>query len=120
MKTKISGLLFLLVLLTGCYYDNEEELYNCSVDPAATKFSTTVKSIFTSYGCLGCHSGGVPSGGIDLSSHGGVKSVVDNGRLYGAITHSPGFVPMPQGGAKMAGCDIRKIKAWIDAGAPNN
>jgi hypothetical protein len=38
----------------------------------------------------------------------------------GAITHAPGFTPMPQGGAKLPACEIAKIKAWVDAGSPNN
>lgn len=40
--------------------------------------------------------------------------------LIGNIRHDPGFVAMPQGGGKLADCDIALIKAWVDAGAPNN
>src|SRR5688500_7681484 len=36
--------------------------------------------------CVGCHSGGAPSGGISLNSHAGVKTVALNGRLFGAIS----------------------------------
>jgi hypothetical protein len=120
MKTKIFVLLITAVAIGGCYYDNEEELYNCSVDPATVKFSTTVNDILTSYGCLGCHSGAAPSGNINLSKYPAVKTVADNGKLYGAITHAAGFQAMPQGTAKMNACDIKKLKAWLDAGAPNN
>ncbi len=120
MKDKIIKIILGVVLLAGCKYDNEEELYNCSTDVASTRFSPAITSILTSYGCVGCHSGGVPSGGISLENHAGVKSVADNGRLFGAVSHLPGFEPMPQVGGKMSACDIRKLKAWIDAGAPNN
>ena len=120
MKTRIILSLLIATAITGCYYDNEEELYNCSVDAASVKYSTTVSSILTSYGCIGCHTGSVPSGNVNLGSHASVKSVAASGRLYGAINHQPGFVPMPHGGGKMNGCDILKVKAWIDAGAPNN
>ncbi|HEX8314537.1 MAG TPA: hypothetical protein VF609_06080 [Flavisolibacter sp.] len=120
MKRKFSLLLLLVTAATGCQYDNEEELYNCSVNAATVKYSTTINTILTSYSCIGCHSGSVPSGNVDLGSHGAIKAVADNGRLYGAINHEPGFVPMPHGGGKMNACDIRKVKAWIDAGAPNN
>ena len=119
MKTTII-LLLVMVVAAGCYYDNEEELYNCTVDPATIKYSTTITTILNAYGCKGCHSGGSPSGGIDLTTHANVKTVADNGRLYGSINHDAGFVPMPQGGGKMKACDIKKVKAWIDAGAPNN
>ena len=120
MKTTIILAAMILLGTTGCYYDNEEELYNCSVDAANIKYSTTINNLLTSYGCTGCHGTIAPSGNIRLNSHAGVKSVADDGRLYGAINHAPGYQPMPQGSAKMNACDIKKIKAWIDAGAPNN
>ena len=115
-------IVFLLMagILAGCYYDSEEELYNCAIDPATMRYSTTINSILTSYGCIGCHSGPSPSGTINLSTYSGVNAVASDGRLHGAINHEPGFEPMPQGSSKMNACDIRKIKAWIDAGAPNN
>ena len=55
-------LFFAVVLTAGCYYDNEEVLYNCSVDATNTKYSTTVSNILTSYGCLGCHGAGLTGG----------------------------------------------------------
>ena len=119
-NTKIVLLLIAAISIAGCYYDNEEELYSCTVDPATVKFSTTINNILTAYGCLSCHSDASPSGNINLSKYPGVKNVVDNGKLYASITHSPGAQPMPQGLGKMGSCDIQKIKAWIDAGAPNN
>jgi hypothetical protein len=120
MKQLLFFFLLLAVATTGCYYDNEEDLYNCSLDAASTKYSTSISNILNAYGCTGCHVAPVPSGNIDLSNYAGLKVVANDGRLYGAITHAPGFEPMPQGAAKMNGCDIKKIKAWIDAGAPNN
>jgi hypothetical protein len=50
--------------------------------------------------CVGCHSGGAPSGGITLNTHSGVQTVALNGRLYGAVSHAPGFQPMPRGSAE--------------------
>ena len=120
MKMKLAILLILGVTTIGCYYDNEEELYNCSVDAANIRYSTTINTILTSYGCAGCHGNVAPSAGINLTTHAGIKTVATNGKLFGAIDHAPGFSPMPQGAAKMNACDIKKVKAWIDAGAPNN
>lgn len=82
-------------------------------------FSASVKPIITG-NCQGCHSGGNPSGGIDLSTYAGVQAVASSGQLYGAVNHQSGYQPMPQGGNKLPFCEIRKIKLWIDAGAPNN
>jgi hypothetical protein len=120
MKTKHLLALIVFVSATGCYYDNEEELYNCSIDSANIRYSTTISNVLTSYGCTGCHGNIAPSGNITLNTHAGVRAVAESGRLYGAITHAAGFSQMPQGSGKMNACDIRKIKAWIDAGAPNN
>jgi hypothetical protein len=70
--------------------------------------------------CVGCHSGGTPSGNIVLNSHSAVQTVALNGRLLGAITWASGFPQMPQGSAKLSECNIEKIKVWINNGAPNN
>jgi hypothetical protein len=105
--------------MSGCYYDVEEELYGFC-DTTNVTFSGTVNNLLTSYGCIGCHSGTAPSGGFSLVGHAAVKAKAQGGRMVGAINHAPGFSPMPQGGAKMNQCDIDKIEAWINAGAPNN
>lgn len=122
MKRIIVILFICTSLLAGCYYDVEEELYpptgNC--DTNGVTYTTTIVSLLQSNGCTGCHSGGAPSGNISLNTYAGVQAVAQNGRLYGAIIHSAGYTPMPQGGNKMSACNINKIKAWIDAGAPNN
>jgi hypothetical protein len=123
MKKQL-GILFIMsaLLSAGCYYDKEEELYgvttNC--DTGTVTFSGTVNNLLQQYGCLGCHGGTPPSGNISLAGHTSVKNVATSGKLYGAISHSPGFSAMPQGLPKMNACDIAKIKSWIDAGSPNN
>lgn len=83
---------------------------------ANMSYSMDVVPIFTSYGCIGCHSGG----SVLLNSYTGTKIVVDNGRLAGAINHDAGFQAMPQGQAQMDSCDLAKVNAWIADGAPNN
>lgn len=122
MKTISISFLLLAFLATGCYYDKEEELYpgngNCTTTDVS--YSVTVSNLLSSYGCIGCHSGTAPSGSINLQGYNNVKARVNDGKLMGSINHAPGFSAMPQGGNKMNSCDIAKIKAWIDAGAPNN
>ena len=109
-------------LLTSCYYDREDELYpqNGNCDTTGVTFSSTVVPLLQSNTCLSCHSGPSPSGSISLESYNSVRTVALNGKLFGVISHSAGFSPMPQGGTKMSTCSINRIKAWIDAGAPNN
>ena len=115
-------LLIIITVLGGCYYDVEEELYpppaNC--DTTTVTYSSTVAGLLQSNGCISCHSGSAPSGNISLEGYNNVKNIAASGRLYGAISHAAGFSPMPQGGNKLSACNIEKIKAWIDAGTPNN
>lgn len=125
MKFYNSILIICLCLLGSCYRDVEEQLYpagsgGTGCDTTAVTYSTTVASILQSNGCVSCHSGGAPSGGISLQTYASVKASAQSGRLYGAINHAAGFSPMPKGGNKMSACHIMKVKAWIDKGALNN
>lgn len=70
--------------------------------------------------CQGCHSGNPPAAGIDLTGYDNIKTVAENGRLYGAIGHLSGFSPMPKGGNRLDSCIVDQVKSWIDAGMPNN
>jgi hypothetical protein len=85
-------------------------------NPSDVSFSNDVTPVFSSYGCIGCHSGG----SVILNTYAGTKQVADNGRLFGAINHSVGFQAMPQGGAKMDSCDIKVIENWINEGTLDN
>lgn len=111
----------LLVTVSGCYYDKEELLYpNFGIcDTAAVKYSTTVLPIITA-NCYSCHAGNFPSGGIKLDTYNDIRVHATSGRLYGAISHSNGFQPMPQNAPMLSTCKIQAIKKWIDDGAPNN
>ena len=116
MNLRIAASILLLFVLAGCYRDNEAELDPCRIEPGMVHYRD-VTTLFTSYGCYGCHSGTVPEGGISLAQHASVKALVDNGRLMGAINHASGYAAMPQGAPQMDACDISRIQAWIDAGA---
>lgn len=88
-------------------------------DSTNVTYSGTIRNIISNK-CLGCHSSSAPQGNINYTNYGGVKAKVDDGRLWGAINHLPGFSAMPKGGAKLSDCEIKQFKKWIDAGAPNN
>lgn len=111
-----------LGLLAGCASDNEEDLFPepDSCNTSAVTFSGTVSSILENRGCVGCHGTAAPSGGVILDNYTEVQKQATNGRLMGAISHSPGYVPMPLGGTKISDCEIASIKKWIDDGTPNN
>jgi hypothetical protein len=123
-RTAIIPMILMAVMIgsfsiSGCYYDVEEELYGGNTcDTMNITYSGTVKNLLNNYGCSGCHTGGSPPAGVVLDNHAGVKLSIN--RVWGAINHSTGFKPMPDGGAKMNQCDINKIGIWMNAGAPNN
>jgi len=126
MNARISPVLLIavssLLLFSACYYDKADIVYPpaTACDTTAVKYSTTVAPIF-SRSCYSCHSGTAASGGgIKLDSYSGVMLQVTNGRLVGAVSHLSGFSAMPQGNAKLPACEISKITAWVNAGAPNN
>ena len=88
-------------------------------DTTAVSYSTFVAPVLSTY-CVGCHSGGAPSGNISLNSYAGVRTQALNGKLVGAISWANGYQPMPKGSSKLSECKINKIKAWIHDGAQNN
>ncbi len=92
---------------------------NCnSCDSSVFTYSAAI-SVIMSTNCTGCHSGSNASGGINLSTYSGIKTVADNGHLVGALTQAPGFIAMPPGGM-LSDCNISQIEKWVAAGAPNN
>jgi hypothetical protein len=70
--------------------------------------------------CTGCHGGSAPQAAIDLGNYNGVKSKVNDGRLWGAVNHHAGFSPMPKNGSKLSDCELAELRKWINAGSLNN
>lgn len=70
--------------------------------------------------CVGCHSGTNPAGYLNFTVFSIVQTLALNGKLYGSISQMPGYIPMPQSGAKLSDCQITQVKKWVDAGAPQN
>lgn len=121
-----SSLLFLsTMLLKSCYYDSEEYLFpelSSGCDTSNVTFSTTIQPMLQSY-CYSCHSNSNASGngaGIKLENYTDVKTMAENGRLLGAISHDNGYSPMPKGGSKLSNCKILQTQVWIENGTPNN
>lgn len=116
----IKILLPAVILISGCYYDNEEDLYPSN--PCVTEDMSYANDIapIIQANCFACHSTGSNLAGILLDSYSGLKQAVDNGRLLGAINHLSGFSPMPKDASKLSACNIQKIESWVNAGTPNN
>jgi cytochrome c553 len=88
-------------------------------DTTVFTFSGAVLPLMNTY-CKGCHNPASLGGGVDLSTYTGVKTSALSGKLMGSIKHATGYSPMPQGGNKLADCQIQQVEKWIKAGTPNN
>ena len=118
---KLFVISLMIVMLQGCYYDVEEELYpfEGACDTLTVTYTATVKPILDA-NCIVCHSTASNQGNVILDSHAKAKQYAESGQLLGAIRHDPGFSPMPQGGNKLNNCNILKIQKWVSEGAQNN
>lgn len=107
------------ISLSGCYYDNEEDLYpgGTACDTTNVSYTANIAPVFAAQ-CNTCHSGGAPAGNIATDNYNSVKNNIS--RIKGAINHTSGFSPMPQGGNKLTTCELAKIDAWINKGMQNN
>lgn len=92
---------------------------NCTNCDTSNFTFTRVNTIMETW-CVGCHNSNSKGGGFDLSSYDGVVTATDNNKLLGSLQHLPGYIPMPQSGAKLQDCEISAIEKWINAGHPNN
>lgn len=110
-------------LMASCYYDNEEYLYpglpGGQCDTTSVTYSGFVAPLLAS-NCNSCHNESTPNGNVILNNYIGLKNVVNSGIFRKAINHEPGAPKMPQDGNKLPSCELSKIDAWINQGAPQN
>jgi hypothetical protein len=126
MKTKDLFMMGILLqgffLVTGCVWDNEEELYpeTAICDTTSVSYSKDIVPILSN-NCYSCHSDLNAfsfGGGIGFEDHQNVAGYAE--RIIGAINHDKGFVPMPQNGEKLDSCSINLFEAWTNSDTPLN
>ena len=88
-------------------------------DTTQFTYNAAINPIMNTY-CKGCHNPTSLGGGIDVIVYAGVKTIANNGKLLGSITHTAGYIAMPQGGNKLSDCRIKQVQKWIAAGSLNN
>lgn len=88
-------------------------------DTTNVGFSASVWPVLET-NCVGCHSGADAGGQVQITNYSEVVTLVENGRLMGAIKHMEPFVPMPKDGNKLSDCDIAKFDIWIQNGTKND
>lgn len=111
----------------SCYYDVESELYpttgTTTCDSSTAKFATFVSPLIASKcATSGCHNATTASAGVNLDGYTNIKNYISRSSavFFGSIKHTAGFSSMPQGGSKLAACDITKLQLWVNAGLLNN
>ena len=107
-----------LLGLSSCYYDVEDELYivrNCDL-PAVVTFADDVNPIIQqSCAIVGCHISSNPDR-VSLETYDNIKATIDNN---GFQTRTFDNLSMPPAGP-LSACHIDILKKWIEDGAPNN
>lgn len=131
IKKMQSGYLFLLIIIllsitvfTGCYNKKADLIIpNNDCDTSvAISYSQDITNILRQ-NCYMCHSAekySTAGGNNQLDTYLSLQTLVTNHLLLKAINHSTDVTPMPLGAAKLSDCDIMKITAWVNRGAPNN
>jgi hypothetical protein len=107
---------------SSCYYNKEDLLFptlNEPCDSTISSYKSDVTPVLNNL-CYSCHTGASASGGVVLGTYEADKAAALNGKLYGSVSHAPGYSPMPKSGASLNTCQLNKIKKWISLGTPNN
>lgn len=126
-----------------CSLDLGTTCSDIGVSGAATaaptvSFASDIQPIFSTYGCVSCHSGPAASGGMDISpglAYGNLVNHVSGGYppalrvvpfdlvnsvLYAKLSNSGQFGSGMPPGSSISAADLAKVRAWIQAGAVNN
>jgi mono/diheme cytochrome c family protein len=91
---------------------------NMPCDTVNITYTSTIWPIIQD-NCKGCHTGASAGGGVQLIDYNTIKSAGQSGKLYGSITHSTGFAPMPKNGAMLPDCNLTQMRKWIEKGMPS-
>ncbi len=106
-------------LVSSCTYNDEETLYPEVCDTTQVTYSGVIAPLIQTR-CFECHDMTATVSGIPLEGYDNLKTMVDAGRLVGALRHQAGFSFMPKDQPSLPECEILKIEKWVSDGAPNN
>jgi len=120
---KLAGFSLIAIMVTSCYYDNEAYLYpelpGGICDTTGVTYAGFIAPLLAS-NCNSCHSAADPQGNVITSTYDDLKIVVNSSAFRKAINHEAGASWMPKNGNKLPYCDLLKIDAWLNQGAPQN
>lgn len=112
-------LIFLLCMILGiiasCKKNKDDDLNNLDCSKISSGYASSVKPVIDA-NCLssGCHNPGSANG--DFTTYTGLKAKADNGSLDNRVIQQKNMPP--SGSLSMD--NLKKIKCWLNAGAPNN
>lgn len=117
---KLFKLLFLGILaslIIACGGDDPDPEPTCETDNL-TYTNGASQILNASCAIAGCHVDGTAT--FRMDNYDDAFLAVGFGRIIGSINHEENFKPMPypEGSDKLEDCDIDKLTAWINAGAP--
>ena len=128
LLTLATGLLALLAG-AGCTYEQgkQDTPKPCDADLSAVSYAKDIVPILAR-NCQNCHAQSVylsQGGGHNWDNHAELQSYAKSGSLVAVLEqkdprYAAVYMPRPIGSAKLAACDIERIKAWVAAGAPKN
>lgn len=118
------GLPILLIAfsMSGCYYDNVDELYpNTNCDTTDVSYAQQIRPLLDqNCSFSGCHGGPSPAALLDLNEYSEVKKIADNGQFESRINREVSDAQLMPPAGKLGPCQIETIEAWIGQGALEN
>lgn len=110
-----------LLMLSSCYKDNEEDLYKNyysqnQCDTSNVSFASDIMPIIQgNCATTGCHVQGGAGPGIFVN-YNGLMEKVNSGTFEQRVLIDKNMPPA----APLSVCQQNLIRAWLNAGAPNN
>jgi len=123
----VTASFLLIVSFEGCYNDKADQQYPVygGCDTTTVTYSIEIKDILDNH-CQSCHKGSNSIvSGFDLYDYNTIATLALDGKftygtLLSAVMHTGGAPPMPQGAPQLQSCEIDKMRAWVNRGAPDN
>lgn len=128
MRSKLMTFLIcfsFIAAITGCSYHKADIEYpQAQCDTAIVRFGVEIKAILDA-NCKECHYEGNDISKINLYNWPTIHSLATDGNfvrgtLLTAVLQTGEVTPMPKGRPKISDCEINKIRAWVNKGAPEN
>ena len=119
---KLLILTFIVSIVAGCVWENEETLFPEAefCDTLNVSYSQNVVPIFAN-NCYSCHSNSnAPDFANGFAFEDYEDASISGSSILGSIKHMEGFPSMPKGAEMLDSCSISTIEAWVNMGAPDN